>query len=193
MSLKSLFGTFGVDNRDDERFIIIVHRHWWVLFRKVVGVTILFITPLVVVPVVGASLPASANAAEMGALFGFLGSAWLLVCWHLLFARWTDYYLDFWIITNWRIIDVHLHGLYKIEVSTLIDLDHIQDITIRSIGIIPNLLNFGDLELQTAGAKTEFLIREAPNPQRIERLVRMGQEELSKIKSAHQIPNNSPL
>lgn len=186
MNFTKIFGGFRIDTRNDERIISLIHRHWWVLARKVAGVAVLLVAPLIVVPVVGIYLPATVPAAEIGATLGFLGSSWLLICWHLLFVRWTDYYLDIWVITNWRIVDIHMHGLYRIEVSTLVDLDHIQDVTVRTKGIVANILNFGDIELQTAGAKVEFLIREAPNPREIEREIRTGQEELMRIKASIQ-------
>lgn len=174
------------DSRFDEKMVLILHRHWWALLREIIGVLLIFLAPFIAVPVIASLVAQAPNAANIGAVVGFLGASWLLICWHLLFTRWTDYYFDIWIITNWRIIDVDLQGLFKIDVATLLDLDHIQDITTQSDGIVANILNFGNIEIQTAGTKREFTFDDAPNPRSVERVIRSAQEDLMRIKSARE-------
>ncbi len=43
-------------------------------------------------------------------------------------------------------------------------MDRIQDITIDVRGVIPTLMGFGNLHVQTAGMHNEFNIMEVPNP-----------------------------
>ncbi len=176
------------DARRGERLITVVHHHWFTLLKEVVGVGILFVIPFIALPLVGSFVSQSGQlsipASDIGAMLGFFGSLWALLCWQLLFARWTDFYFDVWIITNWRIIDFDLQGLFRIDITTLMDLDHIQDINTKSNGVIQNILNFGEIEIQTAGTKREFLFEEIPNPRNIERLIRSAQEELLGLKAA---------
>ncbi len=176
------FPGLGNDSRPDEHVVATIHKHWWALLREMVGIALLFLAPFIVIPFIGALLGSSGNAAQLGAVVGFLGSLWALICWQLLFARWTDYYFDMWIITNWRIIDIDLRGLFRLDIATILDLDHIQDIKTESIGVIQNLLGFGRIFVQTAATDREFEFDDAPNPRRIEQLIRDSQEELIQLK-----------
>ena len=177
------FAHYLADTRAGEHVVAVVRHHWFVLFRDIVGLLILFLLPFFFIPFV-ASLIASGNASlNPPAGFGlFFGALWTLVFWHLLFERWTDYYFDIWIITNLRIVDIDQQGFFKRNVATLLDLDHIQDIETKAHGIIGNLLGFGTVEVQTAGTRDEFEITEVPNPQGVERTIRNTQIEQSHIK-----------
>jgi hypothetical protein len=169
-------------NRVNERLITIVHKHWFALFREVLGVVVLFFAPFIAIPVIAGFVGQSAQAAELGAVLGFLGALWALICWHILFTKWTDYYFDVWIITNWRIIDFDLKGLFNVDIATVLDLDHIQDIQTETAGIVGNILNFGMLNVQTAATKRELSFDDCPGPTHVERIIRSAQEELIGIK-----------
>ena len=167
----------------NERIVMVVHHHWFNLLREVVGVGFLFLAPLIGVPVLGLLIGTGPNAAQIGAVVGFLGSLWALICWSFLFVRWTDYYFDVWIITNWRIIDMDLKGLFKVDIGSMLDLDHIQEISTHTDGIIQNLLGFGDILLQTAATKTSTIrMIEVAGPRQIEHVIRSAQVEMHQMK-----------
>ncbi len=171
------------DLKHDERLIIIVRHHWFILLKDVFGVLLLFLVPFIVVPIAGLYIAGSGiPAAKLGAIFGFLGSLWALICWQLLFVKWTDYYYDVWIVTNFRIIDIDQQGLFKRNVASILNLDHIQDMDYELHGVVGNILNFGHLSVQTAGSRNEFDFDDAGNPSYIERVIRDAQEELLKIR-----------
>jgi uncharacterized membrane protein YdbT with pleckstrin-like domain len=104
---------------------------------------------------------------NIASLFVFFYSLWLSVLWITGIIFWTNYYLDVWIITSKKIIDVEQHGLFRREVSFL-HLDKIQDITYEINGIIPTMLNYGNLEVQTAGSEGAFPIKGVPNPSNVQ-------------------------
>lgn len=169
----------------NERIIMIVHHHWWNLLKEVLGVSILLVLPLLVVPIIVSF--AGPSAGTTGPIVVFLGALWALMCWHFLFIRWTDFYFDIWIITNWRIIDMDLKGLFWVEIGSLLDLDHIQEITSTTKGIIHNILGIGTIFVQTAATMhSEFRFFEVSNPQGIENLIRKTQLELHVTKSENQ-------
>ncbi len=171
------------DLKQDERFLMVVRHHWFILAKDVFGVLVLFFIPFIVVPLAGLYISqAGFPAAKLGAVFGFLGSAWALICWQILFVKWTDYYYDVWIVTNFRIIDIDQQGLFKRNVASILNLDHIQDIDYELHGVLGNLLNFGHFSVQTAGSRNEFDFDNASSPAYIERVIRDAQEELLKIK-----------
>lgn len=100
----------------------------------------------------------------------FLASVWTLLLWAKFFAIWTDYYLDVWIVTDRRIVNIDQKGLFHREVSTL-RMERIQDVTLEIEGIIATVLGFGDVLVQTAGETGEFVIKGVNNPEHIKRKI----------------------
>ncbi|MEN9390320.1 MAG: hypothetical protein RLZZ283_420 [Candidatus Parcubacteria bacterium] len=167
------------DLKDNEHLVTVVRHHWLVLVFHIVGLGFVFIIPFIAVPVLGAVVSQSGlDVAQIGAMAGFLGSLWALIIWQFLWVRWTDWYFDVWIVTNWRIIDIDQKGLFRRNTATILDLNHIQDIDTELNGILGNLFDFGSIEVQSAGTKTEFSFEDARNPVRVERLIREAQTNM---------------
>lgn len=83
--------------------------------------------------------------------------------WIFFFSQFTDYYLDINIVTNDRILDINQKGLFGRTVAEL-DLTRIQDVHSEIKGIIPTLLSYGTVEIQTAGGEQNFIFEQVPNP-----------------------------
>ncbi|MBI3574014.1 hypothetical protein HY090_03105, partial [Candidatus Kaiserbacteria bacterium] len=99
------------DFREGERIVAIIRHHWWVLLRSLIGIAILFVLPFFLAPLVfGFAAQGGTTPQISGGVVLFFSAAWALIMWNFLFARWTDYYYDIWIITNWRIIDIDQQG-----------------------------------------------------------------------------------
>ena len=170
------------DFRSDEKIIAVIRRHWFVLFREVAGLILVFFVPFFLVPVVWSMVADGGLAVDISKGVGFfLTSLWALIIWQLIFARWTDYYYDMWIITNIRIIDIDQQGFFKRDVATLVSLNHIEDIKTQLKGIIGNLLGFGELQVQTAAAQREFVMEDIANPDRVEKVISRLRQELPRL------------
>lgn len=178
-----VYNTLGLhDFREGERVISIVRHHWFVLFREVFWLAVLFLAPFFLIPVAfGIAVQGGSLPPVPGGVVIFFASLWTLIIWHMLFARWTDYYYDIWVITNWRIIDIDQKGFFNRTVATLLTLDHIEDIETEVQGVVGSLLNFGNLQVQTAAAHLEFRITDIPNPTAVERSIRGAQEEKIRV------------
>jgi len=191
--MKSVLG-FN-DFQDQERVVAIVRHHWWVLFREVFVLAILFVLPFFLIPLVfmfaiqGGTVPASIP----GGVVLFFAAAWALIMWNLIFARWTDYYYDIWIITNWRVIDIDQRGFFNRQVATLLTLDHIEDIETTTNGIIGSFLNFGHVQIETAAAEREFNIDDVPNPTGVDEMIRNAQQEKLQVFGATTIPRHQGI
>ena len=171
------------DFKPDEHVLIVARRHWFVFFRDVIGILLLFFIPFFAIPVLGVFVTAGTPTVTIPSGFGFFfASLWALVLWQMLFARWTDYYYDVWIVTNWRIIDVDQRGFFHRNIATLLNLDHIEDVTTDGNSVIGTLLNFGDIQVQTAAAKQELIFWETANPRHVEKIIRSAQEKMLGIK-----------
>ena len=148
---------------ENEKILFIIRKHWFVLVEHVVLVVFFFILAggsLVVLPQFFL-VKDTAEAAREFFAFVFLGI--MLFLWTSLFITWMNYYLDVWVLTEGRVFDIEQHGLFSRDVSE-IRLDRIQDITAEVHGVIPTMLNFGHVRVQTAGSDGEFIIRNVPNP-----------------------------
>ncbi len=175
--MKTVLGF--TDFKDQERVVTIVRHHWWVLFREIFVLVILFMLPFFLIPLVFLFAVQGGTVSNNipGGVVLFFSAAWALVMWNLIFARWTDFYYDIWVVTNWRIIDIDQQGFFRRDVSTLLTLDHIEDIKTELHGIIGNVLNFGHVQVQTAAAKDEFEFSDVANPTSVDETVRAAQEE----------------
>lgn len=145
---------------ENEKILIIIRKHWFVMARTV-GV---FVVLLLLPPVVLTLLPYATenfDPATVEPLTNFFLSLYIMTLLVFLFLLWMDYYLDMWIITNERIIDVEQRGLFNRQVSE-IPLQHVQDVTLEVRGIIETFLKFGTIRIQTAGER-EFRIEFVPN------------------------------
>ncbi|MEX0917002.1 MAG: PH domain-containing protein [Candidatus Paceibacterota bacterium] len=160
----------------DEKIIRIVRKHWFILLVETVAYHIFFFIPFAIYfGVLSGSIPeqyiASILALTSPSFLIFLASVWTLVIWMKLSAIWADYYLDTWIITDRRIVDIEQFGFFKRSVSSF-RMERIQDVSIDVHGLIPTLLNFGDIHVQTAGEAREFVMKGIGAPSEIKNLIR---------------------
>jgi membrane protein YdbS with pleckstrin-like domain len=165
------------DFKENEKVLAVARKHWFVFFREVLGLAILFVIPFFFIPFLSIFIAAGGGPVQIPSGFGlFFASLWALIIWQLLFARWTNYYYDVWIITNWRVIDIDQRGFYRRNVSTLLNLERIEDIVTEEEGFFGSLLHFGSLQIQTAASQREFFMPSIAGAQRIERIIRDAQE-----------------
>jgi len=155
-----------IDIEHDERKLLEVRKHWFVIFNDILIVCFFLFLPVIIFAVISATSINFIFPGSETVLFIFLYMAWMFVCWTVFFFLWTDYYLDVWIITDQKMVDVDQIGLFKREISTL-QLDKIQDVTIEVHGLMPTLLHFGTLHVQTAGEQREFVIKNIAQPQKV--------------------------
>lgn len=147
--------------RENELILAVVRKHWYVMAKYAVVMIGLFFVP----PIVWGIIPlASVNISRalLDAAANFFMSLYIMALALISFLFWTDYYLDMWIVTDQRILDIEQNGLFSREVSE-IPLSRVQDVTIEIHGIIETLLKFGTIRIQTAGER-EFVIHDAPRP-----------------------------
>lgn len=140
----------------------ILHRHWFNLLMQFVplaGITFLLVVMFGVI----------SNVFENEfpfVLILFLFSFILLCVWLVASIIWVNYYLDVWIITNKRVVNIEQKGLFFRHISEL-RYYKIQDVTTEVTGLIPTLLNYGDVFIQTAGTQPRFLFHKIAEPNRI--------------------------
>ncbi len=149
----------------DEKVIKSVRKSWLVLFFEFLSLVIAGALPYFMYSFALThemnKIPGFVLSPET---FEFFFSLWILILWTLMFVRYVDFYLDQWVLTNERLIDIDQKGFFNRQVSTL-HLDAVQDITIESKGLFQTMFNLGTITVQTAATEREFVIRDIPNPE----------------------------
>lgn len=152
--------------KTDENVVLFLHRHWFSITNQVTFITLIGLIPLLAFLVIGQYIVDNG----LVPLFMFAWACVLLIVWYFLFYMITLYILDYWIVTDERIIDSKQKGFFNRSVSEL-DLSSIQDIKVTLTGIIPTFLNYGEVEIQTAARDKHFLFEEVPYPQDVKDIV----------------------
>jgi len=159
----------------NERIVFFLHRHWFIFFKKVLSYLILGSLPFLVYFILKIYFPSILADKIIYSLLVLLVSLYLIFIWISLFHAWIDYYFDLWVVTNKQIIDIQQAGLFNRTLSKQ-PLNRVQDITAESKGFFPTILRFGNVYIQTAGAKERFVFRDIKNPyevgQKINKLVK---------------------
>ncbi len=153
-----------IDFDRDENIIYEVRKHWLIFVSEVALLALIAIVPLSFLSLFSIEgFNDQFSYTGIFSLFTFFYAMWLLMCWVMVFVFWTNYYLDVWIITDKKILNIDQHGLFKREVIIL-HLDKIQDITYVISGVVATTLNYGNIQVTTAGSEKNFELRGVPNP-----------------------------
>jgi uncharacterized membrane protein YdbT with pleckstrin-like domain len=153
---------------------MLLRRHWLVLVLEIAVVLVLILGGFFLYYELGTtSLPFWSSPYLNGDLaiplvvqfLPLILIIYLMILWSFAFHSIVDYYLDVWIITDKRIIDIEQHGLFNREISEF-NLNRVQDVTVEIRGILATLFDFGNLHVQTAGDHREFVFKQVPDPQK---------------------------
>jgi len=158
----------------DENILLILRRHWIVAvfeFLPILFYLVVIIFLHFFVFRTGAFFQVNINPD----LVVLIETFFLMVFWLAVFIIWIDYYLDVWIITDQRIINIEQFGLFRRHVS---ELEHgkVQDVTTEVHGLLPTLLRYGFIYIQTAGEKERFVFKQVPNPTKVRKIIMQLQE-----------------
>lgn len=161
----------GVKEGEDPVFILWRH---WIIPATAAGIFVILIAlPFLAWTLTSGELTERISGTVWQELLTVLFIVYILLIW-LVFATFiVDYYLDTWIVTNQRIVDIEQRGLFRRVVSQH-HLTRVQDVTSDVSGIIHTLLNFGDVHIQTAGAQGRFQFTQVPRPNDVkQRIVKL--------------------
>lgn len=144
----------------DERILMVLRRHWWVMVSPILFTLFLLIIPAILVSALPSLVPAVDASWEP--VLRFFTTLYFLGVLLFAFILWMNYYLDVWIITNERVIDIEQRNLFSRVISE-IPMERIQNVSIEIHGVVETLLKFGDITVQTAGHREPFMIPGVPD------------------------------
>ena len=161
-------GRYFPSQKPEEKIFLLLRRHWftYVAFLVIAAVMSIPLFALLVYWLINPQVftPALINLAILGS------SAYFLFIVALLFFGFIDYYLDVYIVTNERIVDIEQNGFFKRKISEL-HLHQVQDVNAQVKGLFATIMHYGDIYIQTAGERENFIFNSVPNPYRISKII----------------------
>lgn len=149
-----------------EKIIKVLRRDFFILFKKVVLFLIMALIPLGFYMMTILLYPSLLKGQIFYPIAILGASAYYLFIWLFFFFSFIDYYLDVWIITSERIIDMRQNGFFARVISEQ-RIEKVQDITSEVKGFFPTILHYGNVHVQTAAEQERFNFQEIPNPEEV--------------------------
>lgn len=174
ISFEKLFPS----QQPNEKIVLAVREHWFRLFSKVALIAILSLLPWLVKLLIFDFGLLDSNATVNG-IFSVVSNLYYLGLLVSLFIVFVLYYLNLHIVSEERIVDIDQVGLLFHEVSEL-NIETIEDVTSQTKGVIGNLLNYGTVFIQTAGATERFEFDNVSDPASVASIILNLYEEHGK-------------
>jgi len=165
----------GPDLRETE--VHVFRRHWLTLVPLILSTGLVFILPFAGYAALRI-FRAEWFETPTGTIMFILGtSIFFLFGLLFLFQTFMDYWLDIFIVTDKRIIDINQTGLFHRTVSEL-RLYRTQDVTSEVKGFLASMFDFGDVYVQTAGETERFHFKDIPHPDAVaKRILELAEED----------------
>ena len=170
-----------------EKVLKTVRRHWFILVSELFAILLMALLPFAAL-VTLSLLPEEMRLFSLEQanlqVIAFAVAAWLLLTFMAGYMVWTNYYLDVWLITDRRVIYINQRAFFYRDVS-MFRLERLQDIEIKTAGLIQTFLNFGSLTAQTAGSvESNFVSHGLPDPRGLQALIQRATD--ARINRTHQ-------
>jgi len=156
-----------------EFVVRLLRKHWLLFLGELLPYAILTVLPLAL-PNILTLIPPATKFANM---FDYhtqvprivLG-LWLLIVWTSAWGTFTRYYLNAWVLTSQRIVNIKQRRFFSREVSSLF-LSRVQDVTSDVTGVLSSLLDIGNIKVQSAGEEQEFFMLGIARPEMMRDLI----------------------
>jgi hypothetical protein len=153
-----------------EKIIKVARKHFFLLFKKILFLLLLMALPVAFFYVFILSNSSLMQMPETYPVIVLFASAFYLFIWLFFFFSFIDYYLDAWIITSERIINMEQDGFFSRTISEE-KLFRVQDVTSEVKGFFPTVLGYGHVFVQTAGTKEYFHFENVSSPDKIRDMI----------------------
>ncbi len=163
-----------------EKIILLLRRHPFIIFVKIVGWSVIAVLPLIFYFILGDVVAGFFGSEIFQPILILFTSIYYLYIWLFAFSSFVDYFLDSWIVTNERIINIEQKGLFNRVISEQ-QLYRVQDVTSELKGFFSTFLNFGNIYIQTAAEAERFIFKQVPHPYEVVKKITLLVEENKKF------------
>ena len=169
---------------EGEEVLVEARMHWVLFALGLVPFAMLAILPLLIPAFLhmltsagGGTEAVTSPLAPYASVLSLTGPAgrlaygvWLLAVWTAAWGAFTRYYLNVWVLTNLRIVEVTQRSFFNRQVSSTL-LHRVQDVTTEVTGILFSILGVGNIHVQSAGTVDEFHMEGVANPERLRDMI----------------------
>lgn len=155
-------GLWFATKADDEECELFLRRHFITNIPWIALAILLILTPPILFPLLGPTSPIVLPTNLVVVLLSF----WYLIIFGFSLTSFVNWYFNVYIVTTERLIDVDFVNLLYREVSAT-RLNLIQDVTVKTGGVIQSIFHYGDVFIQTAGTEANFDFNAVPNPDKV--------------------------
>ncbi len=159
-----------IHRKDYEKIQYFLHRHFITFLPIVILFIVLLILPAAALFLLGGYVASWFESPVIFPLVVLFCSIYYLSLNLFFYSYFITFYLDVWIITNDRLIDIRQVSLFSRTIAE-VDLYQIQDVSSEVKGFFPSLFNFGNVYLQTAGPVPKFVLYNVGDPHRLRQAI----------------------
>lgn len=146
-----------------ERLVAVVRRHPITFIPNIILFLFLLLVPVGAYWAIGNSFAHLFTDPVWAPILVMVASLYYLFICLFFYTNFVVFYLDVWVITTDRLLDIQQKSLFARTMAEL-DLYQIQDATSEVKGFFASFFNYGDLTIQTAAAKPQFKLTSVRDP-----------------------------
>jgi len=161
-----------VELQPGEDVLQLSRRHWIVLYPWLALDALVGLLPLALG--IWAASKIDAGAARSVVLLAAV--VWVGAIGVRAYFRWFRYRHDVWLVTNQRLIDSLRKHWFHHQVASA-DLVDIEDVSMERNGVLQTMLDFGNLKVQTAGERENFVLGNIHQPSRLLTIIDRARDE----------------
>lgn len=166
-----------IKQKSYEKIIHILRRHPVTFVPTLLLFLLLLALPIGVFFIISSLFPELLNGPIIYPTAVLAASVFYLAIIVFFFTQFIDFYLDLWVVTNDRIVDIEQFGLFARTVSE-VDLFRIQDVTTNVHGFFSTIFNYGVITIKTASDNKSIVFKNIPRPNAVrEKLIRLSDED----------------
>lgn len=150
--------TFKGEDKD-ETIILLMRAHIITNVRWIVICLLLFIVPLIFVPLLGTNVLPMGGPTSIVA-FGLL---WYMGIFTYAFINFLYWYFNVYILTNERVIDVDWYSVIFHNTDAT-RISKVQEVSSSHSGVFASIFDYGNVQVLTAGEEKNFVFENVPHP-----------------------------
>ncbi len=162
--------------KKDEKLISVYRRHKFIIFLELAPLVIFSVLIMFAAWFLIYFVLSDALFVPIVLFFMFV---FLHIFWIAAFIYLADYYLDIWILTDKRVITIEQKSLFS-RVLSEFELSKIQEISVDIHGVLPTIIDYGDVTVRTASENQNFIFKQVGNPNKVKDDIMLQAEKYTK-------------
>lgn len=162
----------GILYLPDESPVLIVRKHWLILARDTIGTIVGGLLPAAILTGISTAGLMPKELLVYIPILTLIIALWTLVAWLALTILWTNYYLDVWVVTSKRVMNIEQIDLFNRRVVSW-RAEDIREINVHIENVVQTFFNYGSIEIETAGSTADEYerIEGMPRPEHIREVI----------------------